>query len=177
MALLNRFPKSAQIAPVYAIIVLLVYGWTILGFFWKLPSWLNFMSIGEILVVMAYAAVVNFLESLCILLIPLLLCALLPRKWFYDQFVARGTALVLLVLAYAMFLTVQLETIVGYPKNLVLLTIPIFGIILVLAYLAAKVELLRRLLEALSDRAIIFLYFSIPLSLISVCVVVIRNIF
>ncbi len=177
LSLLNRFPKSSQIAPVYAMIVLMVYGWTIIWFFWKLPSWLNFMSMGEIAVVLAYALAMNFLESLCVLLLPLLACALAPRTWFYDQFVTRGTALVMLVLGYAMFLTLQLQNVDGYPKNLILLSLLAFAVILVLASLIGRVGILRKLLESLSDRAIVFLYLSIPASLVSVLVVVIRNTF
>jgi len=93
LAFFNRFPKVAQLAPVYALTVLLVYGWTILWFFWKLPSWLFFMTIGEILGVVAYAMSMNLLESLCVVLIPVLLSVALPQKWFYDKFVVCGAAL------------------------------------------------------------------------------------
>jgi hypothetical protein len=162
---------------VYALIVLLVYGWTILWFFWKLPSWLFFMSIGEILVVVAYAMAMNFLESLCVLFVPVLLGFLLPRKWFLDTFVARGAALVLLLLGYAMFLTTQLPSEEGYPKDLLVLTVfAILGIGL-LAYILGKIPIVCKILEALSDRTIVFLYLSIPISLISLLVVVFRNLF
>lgn len=158
-------------------IVLMVYGWTILWFFWKLPSLLYFMTIDEILVDFAYVMATNFLESLCVLLIPVLLCLLLPRKWFYDVFVVRGASLVMLLLGYSIFFTLQLRGEERYPKDLILLTFPLIGAILFLVYLSGKIGIVRKVIESLSDRATVFLYLSIPVSLISLCVAIIRNIF
>jgi hypothetical protein len=177
LALFNRLPKISQIAPVYAMIVLPVYGWTVLWLFWKLPSWLYFMTVGEILVGFAYAMATNFLESLFVLLIPVLFSLLLPRKWFYDMFVVRGTSLVILLLGYFAFLVFQLQGSEGYRKDLIFLTFPVMGMILFLVYLSGRIGIVRKVIESFSDRAVVFLYLSIPVSLISLSVVTIRNIF
>jgi hypothetical protein len=177
LAFFNRFPKVAQLAPVYALTVLLVYGWTIMWFFWKLPSWLFFMTIGEILGVVAYAMAMNLLESLCVLLIPILLSVALPQKWFYDRFVARGAALALLLLGYAMFFITRLQIEEGYPKSLLLWSVLALFVIALLVYLVGKVPIVCKLLETLSDRAIVFLYLFIPISLVSFLVVIFRNLF
>jgi len=177
LAFFNRFPKVAQIAPVYALTVLLVYGWTILWFFWKLPSWLFFMTIGEILGVVAYAMSMNLLESLCVVLIPVLLSVALPQKWFYDKFVARGAALVLLLLGYSMFFTTQFQVIDGYPKSLLLWSVLALFVIALLVYLVGKIPIVCKILEVVSDRAIVFLYLFIPISLVSFLVVIFRNLF
>lgn len=175
MALFNRLPKVSKIAPVYALTVLPVYGWTILWFFWRLPSWLFFTNIGEILGIFAYAMALNLLESLCVVLIPVLLSVALPQKWFYDRFVARGAALVLLLLGYAMFFTARLQYEDGYPKSLLLWSVLALCMIALLVYLVGKIPIACKLLEALSDRAIVFLYLFIPISLISLLVVIFRN--
>ncbi len=177
MALFNRFPKISQILPVYALIVLLVYGWTLLWFFWKLPSWLFFMSIGEILGVFAYSIAFNFLESLFVLLIPILLSLLLPKKWFYDTFVARSASLVLLLLGYSMFLTTRFQQEEGYPKTLLMWSVFAMFVILLLVYILGKIPIVGKILEVFSDRAIVFLYLSIPISLISLLVAIFRNLF
>lgn len=176
MVLLKRIPALSQIIPVYAVIVLVVYSWTILWFFWKLPSWSFFMSVDEILVVIAYFLSVNFLESICVLILLVLLCVVLPQKWFYDAFIVRATTCAILSLVYAMYFTFQMQLVDEYPKSLLLLTFPVFGIIFFLAYLSGKFEIVRKVVESFADRAIIFLYLSIPLSLISIVVVVFRNI-
>jgi len=163
--------------PVYALIALLVYGWTILWFFWRFPSWLFFMTIGEILSVFAYAMAFNLLESLFVLSIPVLLSFVLPKKWFYDTFVARSASLVLLLLGYSMFFTTRLQYEEGYPKNLLLLSVLALFVIAFLVYILGKISIVRKILEALSDRAVVFLYLSIPISLISSLVVIFRNLF
>ena len=176
-ALTNRLPTIKQIAPVYAITVLMVYGWTLGWFFWKISSWLYFMSIGEILVIFAYTMITNFLESLFILLFPVILSFVLPKKWFLDLFVVRGTTLVMFMMGYLMYFSMQILNLETYPKTLILLTIPVIIIISILVYGIGKINLMCKLIETLSDRSIIFLYLSIPLSLISFCVVIVRNIF
>jgi hypothetical protein len=177
LLLFNPLPKRSEIAPVYAVIVLMVYSWTILAFLWKLPSWLYFMSIGEISVVFAYAMTTNFLESLFVLLIPVLLSLFLPKKWFYDVFIVRGTSLIILGLGYAMYFTYRLPSEDGYPKDLLVLSIFVLFIIAFLVYIFGKVQIVGKILESLSERAIIFLYLSIPISLISFLIIIYRNLF
>jgi hypothetical protein len=87
------------------VIVLFVYGWTIIWFFWRLPGWVFFLSASEILMAAAYALATNLVESLAVLVLPLLLSLILPKTWFRNAFVARGAALVLALVAYMIFLT------------------------------------------------------------------------
>ena len=176
MAIFKRIPSWGQVAPVYAVIVLMVYAWTIVWFFWKLPSWLFFLNAGEIAIAFAYALATNLLESLVVLCAPLFMSLALPKKWFYDLFVARGAALALSGLAYMMYLANQFKTKDDYPSLTLkpwTLGLAVAGI-LVIVYLAGRLNLFRKLLEVLADRAIIFLYISLPLSLIALVVVIFR---
>lgn len=135
------------------------------------------MNIGEILGIFAYDMALNLLESLGVVLIPVLLSVALPQKWFYDRFVARSAALVLLLLGYAMFFTARLQYEDGYPKSLLLWSVFALFVVALLVYLVGKIPIVCKLLEALSDRAIVFLYVFIPISLISLLVVIFRNLF
>lgn len=164
--------------PVYAVIALMIYTWTIMWFFWKLPSWLFFMNLGEILLTFIYSLSVNFIESILVLCAPVLLCLVLPRKWFYDVFVARGTAMTLTGLGYMMYLAFQFQTKNDYPSiNLkpwsLLITLVV---ILLIVFLVGKISIPRKVLEMLADRATIFLYITIPASLISVAVVLVHSV-
>ena len=94
----SRLPSMGQLTAVYGVIVLMVYGWTIYWYLWKLPSWLYFLTLGELLVTFSYAMIVNFIESLLILLVPVLLSLLLPHHWFRERFVAQGVVMVVLLL-------------------------------------------------------------------------------
>ena len=176
MSITEKIPKLHDIVPVYAVIVMMVYPWTLARFFWRLPSWLYFSSVGEIAVIFAYMMVVNLIESLLVLLAPLLMSIVLPQKWFYDRFITKGTLLVLFGLGYFMYFDNQLQYQTPFPVELVSWTPAIALAILGLVFLIDRFRFLDGILAGLSSRLLIFLYISIPVSLVSLLVVVIRNI-
>ena len=174
--IVKRLPSTQQVAAVYGVIVLIVYGWTLYWFAWKLPSWLYFLSVGEMLVALAYSMVVNLIESLIVLFALLLLCAILPPRWFRDRFTALGTVLVILsmiALAYYLGAIIALQDFPPHLRWYVLLAVA--GIALVV-FLVSRVKFLVKFLEEIANRAVIFLYVFLPLSAISFIVVLIRNV-
>ena len=176
MTIANKFPKIEQIAAVYAVIVMLVYPWTLTRYFWKMSSWVLYSSMGDLTIYFAYMMALNFLESLIILVAPLALSVILPRAWFYDRFVSRSVSLVLLGLGYLIFLNRNMYADDSFPWQLVRLMPFVLVAVLALVYLLDRVPFIRRLWEELANRALVFLYISVPLSLISVLIVLVRNI-
>lgn len=175
MTIISKVPTREQIVPVYATIVIMIFPWTLMRFFWKLPSWLFYLSLGEISAIFAYEVVVNLVESLLVLLVPVLMSIILPRNLFHDRFVTRGVSLILLGLGYLIYLNNNIQASATFPVSMVR-WIPIVGIaILVLVYLIDRVGFIRKVLEELASRAVVFLYISIPISVISILVVFIRN--
>ncbi len=166
-------PSRPQVAQVFAVIVLMVYSWTIVLFFYKVPSWLYFLNAGEITTVLAYSLATNLAESLAVLCGPVALSLVLPRPWFHDVFVARGGTLAVSGLAYMMYVASQFTSKEGYPS----LTLKPWSIaavlvlIVALVYLAGRSHLFRRVVEIVADRATIFLYVYLPLSLIALLIV------
>ena len=137
------------------------------------------MNAGEIALVYAYLLVTNFLESLLAVCAPIVLGFILPPKWFRDSFVSRGTSLVLLGLGYFMFLAYQFQAKDDYPGALlkarsVALAL---GIIALLVFIIAKIPFLNKALGFIAERVTIFLYVYIPLSLVSLVVVLPRLLF
>ena len=61
--------------------------------------------------------------------------------------------------------------------SLTLWSIVSLGLILLLTFLAGKSRLMTMIATAISDRLLIFLYILIPLSVLSILVVTIRNTF
>jgi hypothetical protein len=177
LSIINKIPKLEEIAPVYAVIVMMIYPWTLTRYFWKLSSWILFASVGDLAVFFAYMVVVNLLESILVLLVPLTLSIILPRRWFYDHFKTRGVALVLFGLGFLIYLNRNMHADSSFPLTLVRWT-PVAAIaILTLAFLVDQVGFFRKLLEELANRLTVFLYISIPVSAIAVLVVLIRNVF
>ena len=177
MSIVHKIPKLEEIAPVYAVIVMIVYPWTLTRYFWKLPSWILFASVSDLAAFFSYMVVVNLLESVLVLLVPLVLSVILPRKWFYDHFKTRSVALVLFGVGFLIYLNRNLHADSPFPLTLVRWT-PVAAVaILVFTYLADQVGFLRKILEELANRLTVFLYISIPVSAIALLVVLIRNIF
>jgi hypothetical protein len=175
--LAKRMPTSQQLAPVYGVIVLIVYGWTIYWYIWKLPSWLYFLTLGEMAVAFAYAMVVNFLESALVLAVPVLFCLLLPSRWFRDQFVAQGTALVIFSLAALIKYLAVIITLQAIPAGMGVSVLLVVAGIVFAVFLVGRVGFLRNIVSEIASRATIFLYIFIPISVISILVVVGRNLF
>ena len=62
-----HFPDQNSIITVYAVCVVFVYSWTLVVSFWKIPSWLYYLGLGDILSIYAYSMSVNFIESAILL--------------------------------------------------------------------------------------------------------------
>lgn len=172
----KRIPSWAQILPVYGVVILLVYSWTILWFFWKLRSWLFFLSAPEILTIGAYSLATNLLECLAVLGALVAASMLLPRAWLYKNFVARGTAAAISGLGYMMYVAFQFRTKDDYPTLLLkpwsVGAAAVIGLLLVL--FAPRITIVRRVLEGLAERATILVYLLTPLSLVALVTVLIR---
>jgi hypothetical protein len=172
----KRMPNSQQIAAVYGVIVLVVYGWTIYWYLWKLPSWLYFMTLTEMLVAFAYAMAVNFLESVLILLVPILLCLFLPSRWFRDQFVAQGAILVVLILVALMQYLKIITSLQDLPPGIGRMALLVMVGIVFLVFLVGRIGFLGKVIAEIANRATIFLYIFMPISALSLLVVLFRNI-
>jgi hypothetical protein len=173
----SRIPTWDKIAPVYAVIVLMVYTWTILWYFWKIPSWLLFMTVWELLSAFSFALATNLLESLTVLFLILLLCIILPKKWFYDVFVSRGATLALSGLWYMTVLAKQFEIKKDYPTVLLAWTPAILAAIVLLVVIVGLIPLARKIIEALAERLTVFLFISIPLSILALVGVAVEMLF
>lgn len=172
----SHMPAAQQVAAVYGVIVLAVYGWTLYWFAWKLPSWLYFLTLGEILVSLAYSLVINFIESLIVLFVLLLICAVLPPRWFRDKFAGLGSSLVVLSLAALAYYLGTIIALQDFPPGLPMSALLVVAGIIILLYFIGKIKLLLRAMEEIANRSVIFLYVFLPLSAISFLVVLVRNI-
>lgn len=146
-------------------------------FFWKLPSWLYHASLDRIGILYAYMVSVNVFESLFVLFGLIALGFILPRRWFLEQFVTKGILLVLFGLGGLMYFDYNIQADNPFPLAMFQWS-PVFVVlILLLVFLLDKIALIRTILEKSADNLVIFLYILIPVSVISVVTVLIRNLF
>jgi hypothetical protein len=175
--IIKRVPPFKNILPVYAVTATMLYGWTIRWLLWGTTSWLHYLTIGEIATIFSYSFSVVFLESLVVILAPISLAMLLPPSWFRNVFVARGSTLVILSLSYVMFFASRLGKETQYDAWMLTWAPLALIIILLIVYLIGKVQVFVQLLEFVSDRLVVLLYPLLPLSGLSIFIVLWRNLF
>lgn len=178
---LGRLPDRKSILGVYAVIVTLVYSWTLFTSFYKLPLWMFYLTMGQILSVYAYAFSVDLLESILalagVLFLEITIFLALRNR---EEFQSRSMLVVLVVLISSMLRLISFQ---GYEDIQAFLngeltwwaiTLPLG---LVVAVAASKNKWIRKILDGIAERVTVFLYIYIPLSLISLIVVIVRNIY
>lgn len=174
MNTIGRFPKFSEILQVYAVTAFVVFTWVLLWVFWKLPSWLFYLTIGEILALLAYILALTFIEGLLLAAGVTLVGFALPGRWFRDRFIVRGVLVSLCGLAYLMFFAYQIRE--GYIPDYLVDGLPVivvasFG----LTYLLERIRPLERAVLGLAERSTVFLYLIVPAGLVSLMTVLIRN--
>lgn len=172
----KRLPPFQTILPVYAIISFMVYGWTILVYFRYLHYWLAFLNLGEISAIFCYSMLADLVESLIIITFLLAICFILPPRFFRDMFVLRGTLFVIFVLLSISLFIILFPDLNAYsgvalPWLFATLVGAVFFVVFV-----TKIHFVVRAITWLSDSTIIFLYVLIPVTALSLLIVLIRNI-
>jgi hypothetical protein len=175
-SLKNRLPSVQEIIPVYAVTASLLSGWMFVLFVWNLPSWLNFMPLGGVFSVLSYALVTSLLQSLLFTGILLLLSFVLPASIFRREFTVRGAlaAFVLLGLVFGRAFLLK-SAAPWYFTSLPMLAWVSFLLLVLLSWGAARSARLRQMIVSLADRFIVFLYLLVPLFMISVAMILLRN--
>ena len=173
----EKIPSWQQLAPVYSIIILFVFTWTLIPFFWRVPSWLYYLPIGKIFVLYAYTATVNFIESLLFLLGIIFLSVVLPKKLLFERFISRSSIMTILGLSFLIYFDKQMTGIDEFPRSMVNWIPLVLAGIFLLTHLLDQIKPVRNFIESLADRTTVFLYISIPISALSLLVVLVRNLF
>ena len=171
----NRFPSLQENLQVFAVIVAFLYTWTILWLFWELPSWLHFLTIGEVLPIFAYALATNFVESLLVLAGLNLVCFLLPQHWFHTSFVPRSFLLIASGLGYLMVFIALFGKEAERPTGLLVGSLLVFFLLIPLSLVLGRIPIIKHLADSISDRLTIFVYLLVPLSLLSMLFILLRN--
>ncbi len=173
----SRVPARAELVRVFAATAFLVYSWTMYVSFWKLPSWLYFLGLGEIASLYSYGFIANLIECLLLTGLTAALSLLLPRAWWRDGFVARSVVIILVLLVSAQWHLSRYPT--HDLRDAFLASQPLWwlatlAIGVVLAWCAGRFRWMRTGLERIADQLTVFLYLYLPLTLIGLIVVVVR---
>ncbi len=172
-----RFPDKASIVNLFATAAFLVYGWTLYASFWKVPSWIYFLRLNEIFSVYAYSFIVNFMESILLTLGLVLLGYFLSGNLWKDGFLAASVVMLIVFVGSAlvhmrMYDDPNLR--VSFISSQLRWWLVTVAIAFVASFISVRVAWLRRLLETLADRFTVFLYVYLPLTVLSLGIVIAR---
>lgn len=177
MQLIKKIPSVDQLTHVYAVITVVLYSWSIIRFFWRLPSFVISSTVDEIGIMYAYLIVVNFLESITLLLIPICLSLILPARWFLDRFVTKSTLLLAMGLWYLSYIAKHISAGSSFPYGLIRIAPFVLFLIIVLMFVLDQISFLRKIITEVTNRLTVFLYIIIPVTAICLFVILFRNIF
>lgn len=177
----GRLPDRQSILGVYSVIVFLVYSWTLITSFYKLPSWMFYLTIGQIASVYAYAFSVDLLESILALAVVLFLdLTLFLALKNREEFQSRSILFVLVVLISSILRSILFKSyddIQSFLSGELTWWAITFLLALITAIAVPQNKWIRKVIESAAERTTIFLYIYLPLSLVSLVTVFIRNIY
>lgn len=161
----------------FSVVAFPIFSWAILQYLERMTAWLYYLTIWEVVSLLAYALSFAFIESIVITLGLVILSALLPGFLFRHNFVPVVLAIILPVaLAAIAFHT--------FEDNLRAISLPVLAAALILYGLVAlalylivqRMPQVANRFQRLADRISILAYLYVPLSVVSLLVVIVRNI-
>jgi hypothetical protein len=173
-----RFAHRQDILYVYGGVVFLVFSWAIRGFLYQVSSLWLYHSVDEIFGVFSYVMAFALLESLTLMSALILMGFILPRKWFREGFAYKGF-LTVLVTAIAMISLHYYLSSLHYARPPMRVIYLGFGVTVALLiffiWVSQNFPKVQNFLLSLEERLQVFSYLYIPLGIIGLAVVFLRN--
>ncbi len=173
----RKLPLWSEVQAVFGLLVFAVFSWSIRGFLYKLSAFLLYHNLRDIFGIFSYMMGIALLESAIIMLVLLSLAAILPKGWFRDGFVYKASLLTLVVGGGMIYLQTILTSKLPSIRTLVAFMVIPLAVWFVLLFLVVKVKRFRIVLDFILDRVSVFLYLYVPLGIVGLVVMVVRNLF
>ncbi len=177
-------PERRDTLQVFGVVLFAIFGWSIRGFLYKVPSFTLYFGLSSNLAVLCYMLSFALLESLLVIGFLLGLSVLLPARVLKDGFAYKGF-LIVLVAAVAM-IVFEFWYRVDFFKDMMngqyyMVQPFIMGSVLSIVVLAGLLWLFharprwQKYLVYAAEQLGIFTYIYVPLGLIGFLVVLVRN--
>jgi hypothetical protein len=180
----SRLPTRSDTLHVFGVVLFVVFGWSIRGFLYKIPSFTLYFGLTANLAILSYMFAFALIESALVMAVLLLLSAVLPARVFKQGFAYKS----FLAILVATLAAIAFETWwrIDFFKDMMAgMTYPIppfvAGIVVSIALLAALLRSFRfwpplqKYAGFVMDQLSIFTYIYVPLGLLGLVVVLIRN--
>jgi hypothetical protein len=181
----KRLPVQADILSVFNVVLFVLFGWSIRGFLFEIPSFLLYLGLGDISAILFYMMAFALLESLLVTGAMVFISMLLPSRWLKTGFSYKGFLIVLVATIGSIIFQGYYK--VGFFQNLLQNDYsffrPIFdGLIISILSLIGLLWLfhnsprLQKYLSKFVEQFCIFGYIYVPLGVAGILVVLVRNI-
>lgn len=171
----DRFPHRSEILTVLGIALFVCHSWSVLGFLDRLPAFILYFRVTEIVQVFAFMMAFAFLESLLVTGVLVFVSALLPSRWLKEGFAYKGFVLVLAVTVAAIIFQKNLEGKLPSPGILTLYWVAPLALASLIIGFVQMIPRARAILINLADRVSIMLFVYVPIGLLSLMVVALGN--
>ena len=182
--ILGRIPARRELREVFDVVLFSVFGWSIRGFLYKIPAFTLYFGLKNNLAILCYMLAFALLESLVVTAVLMVIGTLLPSRFLKEGFAYKGF-LIILVASVALILF-QSYYHINFFYNILAADysfIPPFivGLVVSAAFLIALFWIFQqrprfqKYLLSLVEQFGVFTYVYVPLGLIGLIVVIIRN--
>ncbi len=179
-----RLPVRRDVLLVFGVVLFAVFGWSIRGFLYKLPAFSLYFGLGANLAVLSYMLAFALLESLVVTAVLILAASLLPSGWLragfaYKSFLIILVATIAIILFEAYYRSDFLKDIMaGYTYMFPPFIAGLLGSLLVLTgllWLFHRYQRLQGYVIYAVEQISLFTYIYVPLGLVGLVVVMVRN--
>ena len=180
----SRLPERNELREVFNVVLFSVFGWSIRGFLFKMPALTLYFGLKNNLAVLCYMLAFALVESLIVTSVLVLISMLLPARVLQQGFAYKGF-LTILVASVALILFQGFSQVNFFKDMLVnnYSSVPplVVGLVVAVAALVLLFWIFQRwprfqkYLLTLVEQFGVFTYIYVPLGLIGLMVVIIRN--
>lgn len=181
----SKLPERDELREVFNVVLFSVFGWSIRGFLFKMPSLTLYFGLKNNLAVLCYMLAFALVESLIVTGALVLISVLLPGRVLRKGFAYKGFLTVLV--AWIALIVFQGFSQVNFFKDaqannyssvppLVIGLVVTAAALVVLFWIFQRWPRFQKYLLTLVEQFGVFTYIYVPLGLIGLMVVIIRNI-
>jgi hypothetical protein len=183
MILRNRFPDKHTAFKTFVAVAFPVHLWAIIITFQQFSSYALYLTISEILGIVAYTLASTLLECILITVLLIIIGVGLPQRFFKEKIASQAALLTPMALVVAYYVHSQDSKLFFYFQSYMRfeewIVIWMFGMIpiLIISYFVGKYQKFSELLSKYVDRITILSLVYIFCDLIAVVIVILRNLF
>jgi hypothetical protein len=173
----ERLISSDEVLGVLTACVLPIFIWSIIQMMWEIPGWILRMGAWQLIGVIAYVQAFALVESLAIAALLIIIGIILPRRFFRDNIISISAMFIFVTALWAVLAHYSEDTIRLWRLKEFLPWIAIYIFTIGIGYyLIQRSEQLAKKIRLLVDRGSVLAFFYVFIGILSVVIVIIRNI-